>query len=314
MLDLSIVIVSWNTKDILRDCLLSVYEQTKDISFEVIVVDNDSQDDSADMVAEEFPQTVLIRHPENAGFAAGNNIGFKVTKGRYVLLLNSDTIVLDNALKKTLTYADTKPDYGVISCKVLNDDKSLQPNCFMYPSLLNSLFFVTGLYKLFPRSRLFGRQHMTWWDYNNAREVQVIKGCFMLVRKEALDQVGPMDERFFMYSEEVDWCYRFSHKNWKLGFYPDAEIIHLGGISAAKLGGDRALIKDKSTRRFLKKHRSLPTYYITLFFMFVFYCTRLPGAFLFYLSTKEKDKKQRYKKIIDNHVAGLGGLFSNQNI
>jgi len=308
--ELSIVIVSWNTKDILRDCLVSVYAETKETDFEIIVVDNASEDGSADMVEQEFPQVILIRHPENSGFAAANNIGFGHCKAEFVLLLNSDTIVLDGALDKTIAYARTVPQYGVTSCRVLNDDKSLQPNCFMYPSILNSTLFVTGLYRIFPKNKFFGRQQMTWWDYNDEKEVQVIVGCFMMVRKEALEQVGPLDEQFFMYSEEVDWCYRFSSQGWKLGFFPGAEIIHLGGASAAKLGGDRALLKDRSSRRFYKKHWSKPAYLVALFLMFCFYATRLPGTILFALATG----KQKYRKKVDNHWTGIKGLFTEKGV
>lgn len=310
MIDLSIVIVSWNTKDILDQCLKSVFDETNGISYEIIVIDNASKDGSCEMVKEKYPDVILIENQDNVGFAAANNIGFTHCKGSYVLLLNSDTIVLNGALQKTLQYADQHPEFGVVSCKILNEDLTLQPNCSMYPSLLNSLFFVTGLYSLFPKSKLFGRAAMTWWNYNDEREVQVLKGCFMLVRKEALEQTGPMDERFFMYSEEVDWCYRFSKAGWKLGFYPDTSIVHLGGVSAAKLGGQRALVKDKSTRRYMKKHWSKPAYAMGLTFMFMFYLSRLPGALLLsFISNNEK-----YRKRLENHWSGLVGLATKRDI
>ncbi|RLT93662.1 glycosyltransferase family 2 protein [Ketobacter sp.] len=311
MTTLSIVIVSWNTKDILDDCLESVYRETDGIEFEVIVVDNDSQDGSAEMVKEKYPGVILIVNEKNVGFAAANNIGFNYCNGKYILLLNSDTVVLDGALQKTVSYADQHPDLGVLSCKILNDDHTLQPNCSMYPSLLNSVLFITGLYKAFPRSKFFGRAQMTWWDYDDERQVQVLKGCFMLVRKEALDATGPMDERFFMYSEEVDWCFRFSKAGWKLGYFPDASIIHLGGVSAAKLGGSRALVKDKSTRRYMKKHWSKPAYAVGLTFMFTFYLSRLPGALLLALLSGGSSK---YKKRLENHWTGLRGLATKQDI
>lgn len=306
MIDLSIVIVSWNTKQILDDCLQSVYEQTKGIEYEVIVVDNDSKDGSADMVEEKYPEALLIRSPDNVGFAAGNNLGFEHVKGRHVLLLNSDTLVLDGALQKTLRYAETKVGYGVISCKMLNEDHSLQPNCSMLPSNINFLFQVLGLYKFFPSSRIFGRAEMTWWNYSDERDVEVLKGCFMLVSKDALDDVGGMDEDYFMYSEEVDWCKRFAQANWKLGYYPDAEVIHLGGSSAAKLGADRARIKDKSSLLYMKKHWSPGQQFLGRSLMVLFYALRLPAAAMLFLLTGQ----ERFKKIRDNHWSGITGLFS----
>ena len=306
MKDLSIVIVNWNTKQILDDCLQSVYDQTKSIDFEVVVVDNASEDDSVEMVKSKFPQVILIANDENVGFAAANNIGFRVCSGEYILLLNSDTIVLDSALEKTLAFARSRPDYGVVSCKILNDDRTLQPNCFMYPSLLNFTLFLLGLYKLFPKNKFFGRSEMTWWNYDEIMEVEVIKGCFMMVRSDALKEVGDMDERFFMYSEEVDWCFRYGKNGWKLGFFPDAETIHLGGISAARLGGDRALIKDKSTLRFMRKHWSKGRYSVAYTMMILFYLSRLPAVFILSVATK----KERYSKIVDNHWTGLKGLLA----
>lgn len=302
---MSIVIVSWNTREILRDCLLSLYQNPPQSEFEVIVVDNDSADGSAGMVEDDFPNVALIKSPSNVGFAAANNLGFKVAKGDYILLLNSDTIVLGDALQKTLEYAQSKPDYGVVSCRMLNSDHSLQHNCFMLPSLLNSLIFLSGMYKIIPKSRFFGRAEMTWWNYQGEMDVEALKGCFMLVQRRALDEVGGMDERFFMYSEEIDWCYRFSKKGWKLGYFPGAEIVHLGGASAAKLGPDRALIKDKSNVLYMRKHYSYPRYIAGYALMILFYVSRLPGVALLSVISN----KPEYKKIRDNHISGLKGLL-----
>lgn len=306
MIELSIVIVSWNTKQITEDCLRSVYEQTRGVEFETIVVDNASDDFSADMVEEKFPQVKLIRSDKNVGFAAGNNLGFKKAVGKFVLLLNSDTLVLDNALEKTIAYARKRPKHGVISCKVLNEDHSLQANCSMLPSNLNFALQVFGLYKVFPRHPFFGRADMTWWDYSDERDVEVLKGCFMLVRKDALEQIGDMDEEFFMYCEEVDWCKRFAHSGWRLGFYPEAQIIHLGGSSAAKLGSDRARIKDTSTIYYMRKHWSSFAQFTGKFLMISFYALRLPMAALLFLITG----KSKYQKIRDNHWSGITGLLS----
>lgn len=306
MIDLSIVIVSWNTKQILENCLHSVYEQTKDIDFEVIVVDNDSSDFSAEMIEQQFPQVILVKSPKNVGFAAGNNLGFLECTGEYVLLLNSDTIVLAGALQKTIFYAKTRPEYGVISCKVLNEDFTLQANCSMLPSNINFSLQVFGLNKIFPKNRFFGRSDMTWWDYSNERDVEVLKGCFMLVTKSALDKVGGLDERFFMYCEEIDWCMRFAQAGWKLGFYPQAEIIHLGGSSSAKLGADKARVKDTSTLYYMKKHWSLPRRLIGRMLMITFYALRLPVVAILSIVTG----KEKFKKIRDNHWSGITGLFS----
>ena len=153
-MDVSIIIVSWNTKDILYDCIKSISSQTWDIDYETIVVDNASTDGSAEMVRKNFPSVILIENSENCGFDAANNQGMTIAKGRYVLLLNSDTIILDNAVSKTVAFADANADAAVVGCRVLNPDRSLQPTCFMFPSVLNMILSSSYLYKIFPENKL----------------------------------------------------------------------------------------------------------------------------------------------------------------
>lgn len=249
------------------------------MSFEIIVIDNASTDGSAAMVKQEFPHVVLIENMENRGFAAANNQGMAVAKGRYVLLLNSDTIVLADAIDKAVLFADAHPDAAVVGCRVLNSDMSLQPTCFMFPSLLNMLLASTYLYKIFPRSKFFGREQMTWWDRNDARQVDVVTGCFMLVRKSAIDQAGPMDERFFMYGEETDWCYRFKRAGWKAMFTPSAQIIHLGGASSARIKPEMRLQLAGSVLLFFRKHKGWVQYAFASFFTAIFFLVRIPYWF-----------------------------------
>ncbi|MCK5605681.1 glycosyltransferase family 2 protein, partial [Candidatus Pacearchaeota archaeon] len=189
-IDVSIIIVSWNTRDILRDCLASVYAQTCDILFEILVIDNASGDGSVEMVRRQFPKATVVANSPNVGFATANNQGLNAAKGRYILLLNSDTVILDKAIQKTVTFADSHLDAAVVGCRVLNIDRTLQQTCFKYPSLLNLVLSLMYLNKLFPRNRFFGREEMTWWDRRDAREVDVVSGCFMLVQRGAINDVG----------------------------------------------------------------------------------------------------------------------------
>jgi hypothetical protein len=274
--DVSVIIASWNTKEILGDCLRSIYEQAGDVEFEVIVIDNASDDGSAEMIKRDFEQVVLIENPQNRGFAAANNQGMAVARGRYVLLLNSDTLVLDGAIAKTVDFADAHPQAGVIGCRVLNPDKTLQLTCFMFPSVLNMFLSSTYLYKLFPGSRFFGREQMTWWDRSDVRQVDVVTGCFMLVRQEAIDQVGVMDEQFFMYAEETDWCYRFRKSGWQVMFTPVGQIIHLGGQSAAKKPVAMIVQLRLSILKFVKKHHGWPAHLVARFLTALFFAVRLP--------------------------------------
>lgn len=275
-LDVSVIIVNWNTKGLLQNCIESVYQQAGDIQYEIIVVDNASSDGSAEMVTTNFGQATLIRNAQNRGFAAANNQGLAVAKGRYVLLLNSDTVVLDGAIAKTVSFADNNPEVAVVGCRVLNADRTLQPTCFMFPSLLNLILSSTYLYKLWPGSRFWGRERMSWWDRKDVREVDVVTGCFMLVRREAFAQVGLMDERFFVYGEETDWCYRFKRAGWKVMFAPVAEIVHFGGGSSRRDKTKMRLQLSGSILLFLRKHKGRPTYAAGCLLTAVFFALRIP--------------------------------------
>jgi len=276
MVDVSIIIVSWNTKDRLNDCLNSVYRQAPKLTYEIIVVDNASGDGSSAMIKKEFPQVNLIENTENRGFAAANNQGIAITKGRYVLLLNSDTLILNNAIAKTVVFADNHPEVAVVGCKVLNPDGTLQRTCFMFPSLLNMLLSSTYLYKLFPRSKFFGREQMTWWDRDDVREVDVVTGCFMLVRRRAIEQIGVLDERFFMYGEETDWCYRFKQANWKIVFTSGGQIIHFGGASSSKMAAGKTLQLRGAILQFMAKHYSKAACILACILAGAFFALRVP--------------------------------------
>lgn len=228
-LDLTIIIVAWNVRHYVEQCLDSVFKGTNGITFEVIYVDNGSTDGTVEWVKNKYPEVIIIQNSQNLGFIKSNNQAIRIARGRYVLLLNSDTIVLDNAVAKAVKFADSNPSAAVIGCKVLNPDKSLQRSCFMHVSLLNLFLAATYLYKLFPKSRFFGRERMTWWNFEKSRQVDVVVGCFSLVRKTAIEQVGLMDEYFFVYGDDIDWCYRFKQSGWHVMYTPDPQIIHYGG-------------------------------------------------------------------------------------
>jgi len=305
-MDVSIIIVSWNTRYILCDCVASIYAQTRDIKFEVIVIDNASTDGSAEMVRTKFPQVVLVENSENRGFAAANNQGIAIARGQYVLLLNSDTLVLDQAIAKTVSFADAYPETAVIGCRVLNPGKTLQPTCFMFPSILNMFLSSTYLYKLFPRNKFFGRERMTWWNRDDIKEVDVVTGCFMLIRQKAIQQVGIMDEQFFMYGEETDWCYRFKQAGWKVMFTPNSEIIHLGGQSTAQKSREMIVELRLSILKFIKKHRSPTQYVLACVLVSAFFTLRVPvWAVLALLpGVKRKSAWQRCR------LYSRGALFS----
>ncbi len=293
-MDVSIIVVAWNVRKLLYDCLKSVYDETKGIEFEVIYVDNASEDGTVEMVQKEFPEARIIENDENKGFIKANNQGIEIANGRYVLLLNSDTIVLDNAIAKTIKFADEHPRTALVGCRVLNPDRTLQRTCSMYHSALNMLLSATYLYKIFPRSRFFGREQMTWWDFNDTREVEVVYGCFSLVRKEAIDQVGLMDPTYFVYGDDPDWCYRFHKAGWKVMFTPEPVIIHYGGQNTKHMSREFRLQLSGSILIFTKKHKGTFAFYLTRIFQALFFLQRVPYWFAVGLIKSNEREKAFY--------------------
>lgn len=221
-MDLSIVIVNWNTSELLSQCLESIYKSGSRYSFEVIVVDNGSSDESVSLVSQGFPSVVLIKNNRNLGFARANNQGLAVGRGRYFMLLNSDTKVLPGAIDTLIQTADSNPELGVLGPKLLNMDDSLQVSWAKFPSFFSEL---TG--------RDF-RDREPVPEYPDAYEVDCIKGACMLVRSRTIEEVGKLDEDFFFYSEEIDWCYRIKKKKWRIWYLTSAKIYHLGGGSTQR--------------------------------------------------------------------------------
>jgi hypothetical protein len=271
-LDVSAIIVNWNTKELLRNCIASIYEQAGSVNYEIIVIDNASSDGSCEMVRSEFPEVILTVEPTNRGYAAAINDGIRIAHGRYVLVLNSDTLICDAAIEKTVRYADKHPEAAVIGCQVRENPDKVQMTCFQFPSLLNLFLRSSGLARCFKKNRFFDREDIRWWQRDSERQVDVVSGMFMLVRHEAIDEVGVMDEDYFLYCEETDWCYRFSKAGWKMLFWPGAVILHLGG------GGHSSKTKElqlevqmkKSILLFFKKHYSTIHYFLARLLL-VFY-------------------------------------------
>lgn len=277
VLDLSIVIVNWNTQHVIVDCLRSVLANLGELSTEVIVIDNASTDDSVQVIAERFPQVQLIANDTNRGFAAANNQGMRIARGAYVLLLNPDTVVLDGAFDKTLAYARRHPDIGVLGCQVMESTQAVQRTCFRFPSPLNTLMWVSGALAWFPRSRIAGRAAYGPWNRRDEREVEVVSGMFMLVRCEAIEQVGLMDEAYFVFAEEADWCYRFRSAGWRCVFAPVGRIVHVdGGSKSTEQASVRMYVEiQKSLLLFHRKHLGWGRWALCKFLFLTTMVTRL---------------------------------------
>jgi GT2 family glycosyltransferase len=246
-----------------------VYQSTGDLDLEVVVVENGSGDGSAEMVKQNFPQVRLMENRINIGFASANNQGAELASGRYILFLNPDTVVRPNALDSVVGFVDQHQEIGVVGCRILNPDGSLQHSCRSFPSLLNYFFESTFLYRVFPRNSVAGSFYMTGFDHDQTREVDVVLGAFLLIRRDIFEGLGKFDERFFIYSEETDLCYRVKRAQKKVVFFSGAEITHHGGSSTSQ-DSVRMIQQDHRSRfLFLRKHRSGLTVGLSLIIMFV---------------------------------------------
>lgn len=254
MVDVSIIIVNWNTREFLQGCLRSIYEQTRDINYEIIVVDNASTDGSVEMVKKNFPQVMLVENSSNLGFARANNIGIRSSKGRYICLINSDVIVLDDCIENLMSFMDERPATGMIGPRILNSDRTLQPSCRHFPTIWNNLCQSLGLNHLFPKSPFFSYWIMDYWNHDSVRSVDALSGCFWMVRREVLKEVGLLDEDFFIYGEDIDWCRRFHKASQDVVFYPDAEAIHVGGASSDNAPIKFYLAMQKADLMYWRKH------------------------------------------------------------
>ena len=233
-IDLSIIILSYNTKELLKKCLYSLQKtKRRHYQVEIIVVDNASDDGSPEMVEKEFPEIKLIKSKKNLGYAGGNNLGLKKAQGEYFLFLNSDTEIDEEALVKMMKFMKENPKTGASSPKTKLFSGGLDPDCHRgFPTPWASITYFLGLEKLFPKSKLFGQYHKLYLNLDRAHEIDAGFGTFMFVRKKALDQVGEWDDQYFFYGEDLDLFYRIKEADWKIMFYPEPLATHHKGASS----------------------------------------------------------------------------------
>ena len=258
-MDLTVIILNWNTRDDLRVSLGSIFEQEFRHSIEVIVADNASEDGSREMVRLEFPKARLVEHEGNIGFCAGNNRAIPQDPGRYVLFLNADTRVTPCALDTLIDFADSAPDAGIIGPKLLNQDGSLQYSCRRFPNMGAGFFRNTPLGRLFPKNRYTQDYLMSDWDHASMRDVDWVSGAALMIRRETLAKVGGFDEGFYMYCEDVDLCYRAQKAGWRVVYFPDSVIYHIIGRSSDQVPTRATFYFHTSMYRFYKKHYARST-------------------------------------------------------
>ena len=303
---LSIIIVSWNIKKVLIDCLESIKENPASELFEVIVVDNASSDGTIEFVRNKFPDVVIIANNRNLGFAAANNQGIEKSQGEYILLLNPDTIVHSDSLDVLIEFMDKNEDVGICGPQLLNQDGTIQSSARCFPTFRGALYRHTAI-KYFG---LFKNEYKKWlmksFDHKSQMDVDQVMGAALMIRQSIINDTGAMDERFFMYYEEVDLCYRVKKTGWRVVFVPDSTIIHLGGQSTEQIPVRKQMMAFTSLIKFFRKHHGK---YITAVFNCIFkptillrnLCDIVTSFFIYLFSIITVNQKRRNKSLIKLH-------------
>jgi GT2 family glycosyltransferase len=254
---LSVIIVNYNVRHFLEQCLHSVRKASKDLAVEIFVVDNNSVDNSLEMVRQKFPEVIIIANKENVGFSRANNQALRIAKGEYCLLLNPDTVVEEDTFKKVIDFMDTHPDAGGLGVYMIDGKGNFLPESKRgLPTPLVAFYKIFGLSALFPKSKLFGKYHLGYLDKDKIHEVEILSGAFMLLRKKVLDEIGLLDEDFFMYGEDIDLSYRIIKAGYKNYYYPETHIIHYKGESTKKSSINYVFVFYNAMIIFAKKHFS----------------------------------------------------------
>ena len=255
--DISVVIVGWNAQHYLDLCLESLVKAPPRRTMEVFVVDNGSTDGSVEMIETKYPWVKLIKSRENLGFSRGNNVAIRQCQGRYIALVNPDVIVLPGCLDALADFLDQNPKVGNVGPRVFNPDMTQQSTCRRFPNLWNNLCDASGLATAFKGSQRFAGEHMFYFGHDRTMTVDVLVGCFSMVRREAFETVGLLDENLFMYGDDIDWCRRCWNAGWQVVFFPGARAIHDRGKITAPYPVRFAVAQQKSVLYYWSKHHSV---------------------------------------------------------
>lgn len=310
--ELSIIIVNWNAKKFLYECLNSIYTTTNKTKFDIWVIDNNSSDGSAEMVEKEFPEVNLICTGVNSGFAKANNIGIRKSNSRYVCLINPDVKVLNNCIDLLVSYIKQNPRIGIIGPKILNPDLTLQSSAYGFPTIWNSLIHSLGLHKTFPRSRIFRSFYRKYWPDNMTRQVDVLSGCFWVLRRKAIKKVGLLDEDFFMYREDFDFCRRMLKAGWDIVYFPEAQAIHYGGGSSSNTPISCTIESLRASITYWRKHHGeMGRLYIQLL-SFIRQSLLFIQGVIYYII--KPSKRKEIIRNMEQNIAGLRWLLFGHNL
>jgi len=286
-IDASIVIVSFNTRVVLRECLESIERESAGLQVEIVIVDNHSSDGSPEMIERDFPHVHLIRSKVNLGFGAANNAALESCHGRYIVLLNSDAFLCPDSLRLAVQHMDENPRAGLGGARLIGRDSSWQPSARMFPSIFSDLTVMTGLASRYPKSRIFGHFDRTWADQSLASEVDWVPGAFSIIRSDIISKLGFFDPAFFLYSEEVDLCRRIKAAGYQIWYWPDIKVIHIGGESSRQVkslemssaGAQLVLWRMRSTLLYYRKHHGAKAWLAKNMELALYRLTALRNAF-----------------------------------
>ena len=301
--DVSVVIATWNDKRHLLECLGAIEPSAGSVAIETIVVDNASGDGSAEAVAREFPRVVILRNAENLGFARAINAGIERSSGRYFCLMNSDAVARPRALETLARFMDARPSVGLAGPRILNPDGSLQPSCRKFPAFAPILCRALAVDQLLPAVERLGSEVMAYWGHDAERSVDALSGCVCMARREAVRDVGLLDERFFFGCDDVDWCMRFHAGGWDVRFCPDAVAVHGGGASAATAARRFAVERERARLELYRKHYGRGAVASFRALAFAHHALRIPPRLLLYAIRPAHRESVRAK--IGEHVACL---------
>jgi GT2 family glycosyltransferase len=309
MPELSFVIPSWNAKKYLKRCIESIIINSGTYDREIIVVDNASTDGSVELIEKQFNNVKLISNDVNLGFARACNIGLTKSRGRYIILMNSDVEITKDSIERMVSFIDRHSDIGMLGPKIIGPNGNLQRSCMGFPTVWNTFCRALALDSLFPGSKLFGRYLMTFWPHDSICDVDVINGCFWMVRREALTQVGLLDERYFIYAEDTDWCRRFWDAGWKVVYYPEAQAIHYGGASSSNAPVRFYIEMLKANLQYWQKYHNRPGRMSFLVIMGLHHVIRLIGESLRFIIKPEKRLTAKFK--IRRSISSLKWIVKN---
>ncbi|MBI3192854.1 MAG: glycosyltransferase [Ignavibacteriae bacterium] len=312
-LDISVVYTNWNVRDLMRESILSLYRNTKDVTFDIIVVDDASTDGSAEMIKNEFPEIKLIVNAQNEGFSKTNNKGAKSAQGKYLLLLNTDTLLIDNSIKVLFDFLEANPEVGVCGGWLKNPDLTSQVSYGWFPSFSQAIIDAFFLNDFFPYAKFLNRGVIPDGSVLEPIEVDYVTGADILIRRDIINQIGLLDEHFRAYCEETDFCYRVKHRlKKKIFFIPNAQIIHYGGISYSKVRKYQIQLMSSSYDKFLTKHHNKFYSFCTRVLYAWHHGVKMVSRFIKFLWASSERKEERWNYFLNAWYLVRYSLFPDE--